>query len=118
MVMEVVLDRHIDQQPDMDVRYSIEDLSPLFPGPNQTGKAELAKLVARRRLARVDHPSDFADAEFPALEESVHHTQPPRIGEKLESIGKLLSIIGAQDRVRDFSVSVRVFGLWRHVPNI
>lgn len=84
----------------MGVGHAVEHLSTLPPSSNQTGEAELTKLMTRRRLAEPRQIGEFAHTELAGVEEGVDHAHPPGVGEELEPIRQNLSVFRVQRTAR------------------
>ena len=85
----------------MRVSHSVEDLTPLFACPHETSKAQLAQLVARRRLARIHNSGKIIHTELTCSEECIDHSKTTGISQKLEPLRKVVSIIDTEQILRE-----------------
>ncbi len=83
----------------MGVGNPIAHLTTRATGPHQPGQAQLAKLVARRRLGSAHQQGDVTDPHLPCLEQCVDDLKAAGIRQELEPSGQMLGIGAGHARV-------------------
>ena len=96
VVVQVMLDGNVEQHPDVAISDPVVHLAPAFGGANQSGEAQLTKLMARRGLRGVDQTGKITDADLPSFEEGVDDPKPVGVGEQAETRRKRLGVLGAE----------------------
>jgi hypothetical protein len=85
--VEVVLDGHIEKDPDMAIGHFVEDLTPSFARADQPAEAELSELVTGTRLARANDRGQVTDAELPTFDQSIEDSKTDWVTEVFEALG-------------------------------
>jgi hypothetical protein len=99
MAVEIVLDSHVEEHPDVTVGYPIEDLPTLLAGSDQTGQTQLAELMTRCRLAHLDETGEIAHAQFARFQQGIDHPEAAGICQQLEALRQQHGVIGFQHRI-------------------
>ena len=89
MVVEVVLNNHVEQNTDMGVGNRVEDLSSVTSGSNKTSQPQIAKLMAGGRFRCANQFSNGTDAHLSTLDECVDDLQAVRVRQQLEPFGEI-----------------------------
>jgi hypothetical protein len=96
VVVQVVLDRDVEEKPDVAVGDAVANLAAPACGADQTGQAELAQLMTGGRLCCAHQLCDVTDPQLTGLEKPVDDAETTRIGEQSETGGESVGVIPSQ----------------------
>jgi len=104
VIVEVVLDRYVEEEPHVAVGDPVVDLAAGAGGSHQSRQSELPKLVTGGRFGGTDGLSDIAYPHLSRLEQRVDDSQPSRIRQQFESRGQVLGVFATEAGVFRFLV--------------
>src|SRR5680860_1201558 len=76
VIVEIVFDGDVQQEPDVGICDAVVDGSALLPGSNEPSLTELAKLMTRAGLRRAHGCGEVADTHLADLEQCIDDSEP------------------------------------------